>query len=898
MDASVFADNRGDLGLMHEDLVSPSHHPRSRSCSLTILKASKDTPPIDARKPIYAANGQSLQQGIPAKEAPRRLALSFSRSGPAQSYGTVGLQSLSSSSSNNRLGAAEEDLDPGVTIHLAQSSVLLPFLDRPAEVKDLLFAASSRNTALIDSLRAVLGGEVSPEWPTFMRILVASNRQQLDDTEWLRQLRNMIFPRSPSLWTQLLRCLGGEGIDLRPDADAQVHPSTDPRRDKSWMSHAAPDIKAGDDGCEEDDASSKLDARRRRKSDFDVEALHVLPSTFADSPSSMTSTSMSREADDDGDGNLAAISTGEDDRDAAGNASQERQSGKHRRRRSSSLYQDQESELRDFSTKGFGSFPGVRIVHSSDQSASSSRRASILSSASSSSSAASAAVQFRKHRGLGSLIATRPVLETSENLDEVLSSRRRFLPRRKSIAMPDLVSRGDALMPLSLKMTPAKVEEDKQRHSRHTISYPRGSRHGSIATLAPAWSGAGARPHIRKSVTFSTTNSSSANAAGEGSSDEAEQGTLTPSKEGLLPDGRTRHPSAGSDEISPGRAAFRTSLSQLSPRAEPRKIASAAFASPVDGEDDGDDGEESKMYMSGQRHRSTSTASETYSTGSQAVCSEDGSSIFDENVETPVEGDHGSARNDYSSSTKNGYFLPSSAPAVRSSDADGHTSQADRRQFGTEAAIDAYQDARNAPAESSLSPPQSLLTQLPSPTNAESTYFTRYHPESASTTEGKRRRSDADIFLLSPGGTRQAIVFPVPPSPQVSRSKELCALMDQPEAQATFRDLQSTMGKRKIEELRRLVEKNDRKQLTDVALLERVASDIFGLVDHSRAEESNDAGAKQRAEEALVQDSYPQRWEAFARVCQDVFHLTKHDISEAKKRCGPAVQLSWLTSSP
>ncbi|MCO5553562.1 hypothetical protein L7F22_007085 [Adiantum nelumboides] len=92
--------------------------------------------------------------------------------------------------------------------------------------------------------------------------------------------------------------------------------------------------------------------------------------------------------------------------------------------------------------------------------------------------------------------------------------------------------------------------------------------------------------------------------------------------------------------------------------------------------------------------------------------------------------------------------------------------------------------------------------------------------------------------------------------------------------------------------MRRLVARVDRSQLPDIALLEQVAGEIFGLVDHMDAEYCNDAHARQRAEEVLVEDSYSQRWEAFAKVCQDIFHLTKHDIAEAKKRCGPALQFS------
>ncbi|PWN92099.1 hypothetical protein FA10DRAFT_259353 [Acaromyces ingoldii] len=860
-----------------------SRRSRSGSCSLTILKAPRELPAIDARKPIYTAKQSQSARGA-APEPQKRLSLSFGRSGPAQVPGP-GPASL------HECKSAEGEV--AVTVHLADSSVLLPFLDRQAEVDELLFSPSSRNATLTDRLRDVLGGEDSREWRSFSHLLVTTGREELNDIEWLRRLRDTVFPRSPSLWTQLWRCLGGEGIDLRQDLtrDHQHRARLTKHIEQNrWWNRALDNNKVEDDdnndGDEEkEDFSSAYSHEHdaRWQNSFDVEALHEVPSSYADCPSSQSSTSMSRDAE-------------LESKLPEGNRHDHQQGNGHRRRRSTSIYRSDGSDTYDFSAKPSGSFAGLRIVQNPHQPGSW-RRASVLSSSSSSSGEDNVSVRFRKHRGLGSLIAPRSA--STDSSVEQLGSQHRFMPRRKSIAMPDLVSRGGSLTPLSLKMTPAKMDEEKQRRSRHTISGPRSAstRGESINSLASSWSaGATSRPQVRKSVTF-VTQPHSGDAA---EASEGEDGAATPSKVGLLPDGRTRHPSAGSDDIAPGRNAFRDSLSKLDRSGDAiRRLDGAASFSAV-GADDEDDPTESRATR--QRHRSSiSTASDTFSTGSQAVSSEDGSSIFDEHVDTPSEGGVKSP------SRGGGYFLSPLPPPVHLHDADGHfigLKLPDEASGSSAAEAGAAQKGgREIGAGSpstSLSPP-SVRHRLPSPTLTSSTYFTRYHPES--TSQGKRgaalspldiggKRGDTDAFLLSPGGTRHAIVFPVPPSPHVSRSKELSALMDRPEAQETLKEIERTISKEKIEEMRRLVARVDRSQLPDVALLEQVAGEIFGLVDHMDAEYCNDADARQRAEEVLVEDSYSQRWEAFAKVCQDVFHLTKHDIAEAKKRCGPALQFS------
>lgn len=128
------------------------------------------------------------------------------------------------SSSNNKIIPVNED-------------ILLPFVDRPTEVKELL-ESEPRNRGLFERLQEVFTPHPAPfssstntkasqslssstttstsssdsshnkqTWQDISSILYAP-RDRLTDQEWIDSLKNAIFPKSTALWERLRACLG------------------------------------------------------------------------------------------------------------------------------------------------------------------------------------------------------------------------------------------------------------------------------------------------------------------------------------------------------------------------------------------------------------------------------------------------------------------------------------------------------------------------------------------------------------------------------------------------------------------------------------------------------------------------------------------------------------------
>ncbi|SPO46797.1 uncharacterized protein PSANT_04483 [Moesziomyces antarcticus] len=251
------------------------------TCALTILKGDADHP-VNARAPIHQKERAS-KPSTPATNPPR-FASSFS--------------SLRSASN-----AASSGFDSTVNVHaVADHGILLPFLDRPTEVKELLFDTKA-NEALMYRLCRVFGGDperptqrgCDERWDEMLELLTELDRPLLDDEDWLVRLESLVMERSPELWAQLARCLGAEGLTLHPSAqpassrfDSWALPSrySLSRDNDSPLSAPSPSSSSGDEDG----------AHRERSLSVSVEPLDNLPQSFSQQPAGKMHSSSLRDA--------------------------------------------------------------------------------------------------------------------------------------------------------------------------------------------------------------------------------------------------------------------------------------------------------------------------------------------------------------------------------------------------------------------------------------------------------------------------------------------------------------------------------------------------------------------------------------------------------------------------
>ncbi|GAC95828.1 hypothetical protein PHSY_003405 [Pseudozyma hubeiensis SY62] len=241
------------------------------SCALTILKGDADHP-ISAHSPIH-----------------RKLDPSSSRSSPSQaSRFATSFSDIRSSSKG-----ASSGFDSSVNVHaISDHGILLPFLDRPTEVKELLFDTKA-NEALLYKLCSVFGGNLDQptqrgkdeRWDEMLELLIELDRPLLDDEDWLIRLELLVMERSPSLWAQLARCLGAEGLTLHP----AIQPGSS--RFDSWAlpsrymdaSHDNDSPLSPPSAASSDDDDGQNDDRVVERSlSIDLEPLRALPSSYSE----------------------------------------------------------------------------------------------------------------------------------------------------------------------------------------------------------------------------------------------------------------------------------------------------------------------------------------------------------------------------------------------------------------------------------------------------------------------------------------------------------------------------------------------------------------------------------------------------------------------------------------
>nr|CDI54445.1 putative protein [Melanopsichium pennsylvanicum 4] len=240
-------------------------------CALTILKGDTEHP-INQYAPIHSKE-DPLKTSATASQS-SRFAASFSN-----------LRSASQ--------AASTGFDSSVNIHaISDNGVLLPFLDRPSEVKELLFDTKA-NESLMTRICRLFGGDLErptqrgldERWDEMLELLIELDRPLLDDEDWLARLESLVMERSPALWAQLARCLGADGLTLRPSAqpsssrfDSWALPSrymNSAHDNDSPLSQPSDVSSDGEDGHED---------HTGRSLSVSVEPLEELPQSYSAQP--------------------------------------------------------------------------------------------------------------------------------------------------------------------------------------------------------------------------------------------------------------------------------------------------------------------------------------------------------------------------------------------------------------------------------------------------------------------------------------------------------------------------------------------------------------------------------------------------------------------------------------
>lgn len=135
-------------------------------------------------------------------------------------------QQSSHISSHPRSSLAVSEMEPVEFVPLADD-LLLPFDDRPEEVKALLEAAPNKPLVKLISLALPAGssGSTDPtEWKhdDLIAYLKTVGRDQKSDREWVADLRLAVQTKSEALWEKLKDCLGIEEEEAPADDDEGV----------------------------------------------------------------------------------------------------------------------------------------------------------------------------------------------------------------------------------------------------------------------------------------------------------------------------------------------------------------------------------------------------------------------------------------------------------------------------------------------------------------------------------------------------------------------------------------------------------------------------------------------------------------------------------------------------
>lgn len=230
-------DNDGSAVALAEGGNSDATSGRSRSRSVSVVRfhgtstgasgtgtTDKKVVERPRRLSVYSADGgpvrSSISGGAQDTHGVARSPSTFATSVPPD-LTTVAAGLVAAPSSDTHQGQHEEE------------EILLPFLDRPTEVNELIFAPEEGtlhralpNRVLRERLkvmfptsfvsRATSGPrkqeDPQDEW-TAVETLLNVPREHMSDRVWLGKWKLMIKPRSDEVWARFKSAVGAEGID-------------------------------------------------------------------------------------------------------------------------------------------------------------------------------------------------------------------------------------------------------------------------------------------------------------------------------------------------------------------------------------------------------------------------------------------------------------------------------------------------------------------------------------------------------------------------------------------------------------------------------------------------------------------------------------------------------------
>lgn len=836
---------------------------------------------LDPRKPIVS----DVQQKTEQNEA-RQMQKRFSFSSPL-SYGGH----LRSPEAQTSKAGQEEASKLGV--HLAGPDVLLPFVERPKEVKDLLQNTSSgrslykqlealhseRRPSVDEATVTTAGEHVNDEWDLLHRLLTECDRDRLSDRAWLQRLYTIVFHRSPRLWCHLSESLGAREIALEDCSSPNTAQPID-------IPHAGTD-KLTLPARPSSDRHPSFSSGRSTRSDLTesavFEVLERVPSAFRKPPTA-----------------IGGVSAHEDD--TATPMDDHLMKGASAPSYSSSCdISTCDDKVADnvLSSRG-NAFAGLRIRIPSETGAASSvgsplfspmsnksRSSSIVqdsrpTSASHSRTKSDGGVHFSKQRRLSELF-----MSPSEQKDRVQSWTQNLQAQPYSDDKLDRHGRLPSTNALGLAPTNERrrispsVKADEHSSSAFAspwsqIGHKRRERGQTAPAIRPkSMDDTGLRhlplPDTRKRARSNLTGNFS---PGRASPDKEAVGSACNSL-GLLPDGRTRHPSAGSQDKDAKAAlnAFRAGIKLSSPDGEPGGRTSSS-ASSVNGDPPVQLNDVSPLSEASEPSAETPRDASPL----QATLSEP--TIVNKSAADNLKPRRVSS-------------LPSSlSPKQPQKDVVLH----DRRSKVT--------------SQPTAVPPLSSIVRQSRPTTV-----TNIHPAVSREQEGNKRGSSK----------ASSIIFPVPPCADYSRVKELLQGIsdEQLNSSDAWRRLCDVVGPQGIEQVRRTVKHaGERSETSDEDLLRRLASKCFGLIDMNRAMQtpfSPSTGGAQRHQkrsdleplqeeedgdhEARLQayyddvDGYEDRWLAFVALMSQIWQVDEAVMHKVRQRCGPAARMEIQRSS-
>lgn len=969
------------------------------SCALTILKGHEDHP-IEAHAPIHKKHDPTRAA---TQQPSTRFATSFSQTGPR---------------------AASTGFDSSVNVHtVSDEFVLLPFLDRPSEVKELLFDTKANESLMYRLCSVFCGNTEDPlqrgqdeRWDEMLELLIELDRPLLDDEDWLARLESLVMERSPALWAQLARCLGAEGITARPARQPNSS------RFDSW---ALPSQYDNDSPLSTPSAASSeeyadhVDVRphRQRSLSVNVQPLDALPQSFSEKPAAKLQQSSLRESLSPVT-SQAQLASEPANRDSAGNAGGEASA--------SAIFSmstgGDDGSLEDImeepgssthigprrARSHSGKFAGLRIAaFTSSSSPPTSRRTSAASdmlsprnkgddsplptgamspaghapSSPGDSPSRTAPIGFTKHRRLSTVLVqnapqkqdqtTSGVGESARPRTSSTASRRQrgvseagslqqqgtdfgSQPRRRALSFARSFAE---LKPPTEHLEQLRAEYAQREADRLADQTRRISLEDTAAASAPA------APEGALGLKASDDSSSTLldPASASVMADKPRKGSLTrragptispgsvsPSLPGLLPDGRTRHPSGsyGSRDLSESIALFRAKMG-LSTSPSPseyggdghsdagKSIDSAARkrkgSEPVEKPKPTSrtaDTAEAKISRKAavpnteqyeqpkhmqeiqSRHRSSTASGSGLALGGGFSLAKSGANFRRQSHDSGAGSSH-------SGPAWKSNFARSGAASYRS------PPPVHRRPGGFVSLAQEYERARNhrRSSESVFSMHSNALESSPSSSVAshdlpneekpaprvEAPVDTTGEPTprpgatpraSFASRPGKQggypfpnlvqQEKLAPVTPLSAPLRSPSIVFPIPPSPSISRALEFQKSLEAPRCRDAFDRMSTVCGDHVAAEVKELITTSERSHMPDEKLLEVVAG-LIGLVDH---EQSAKVGGREamEADLKLAEEGYAEKWEVFAGLCRSL-GMGEYELSMAKRRCGPAIDL-------